>query len=251
MSAREPLVLLHGVGSHRQMWDPVVPHLEASREVLALDLPGFGDAPPLPAGEEPTPVALAQAVAAELDTRGWDSVHLAGNSLGGWVGLELAKLGRTRSVCALSPAGFWRGWESRYATISLRSARAAARAMAPVVDRAMRSPVARRAALAQLTAHGDRMPADATAAALRNLATCPGWDATLRAMHARTFEGGEQVPPPVTIAWAEKDRLLLPRQAARARAALPFARHIVLTGCGHVPSFDDPRLVADAILTSA
>ena len=176
---------------------------------------------------------------------------MAGNSLGGWVALELAKLGRTLSVCALSPAGFWRGWEARYTTLSLRNARGAARAMTPVVDRAMASPVARRLALAQLTAHGERMPADATAAALRNLAGCSGWDATLRAMHARTFEGGDEVPPPVTIAWAEKDRLLLPRQAERARAALPFARHIVLTGCGHVPSFDDPRLVADAILTSA
>lgn len=247
----EPLVLLHGIGSHRQMWDPVAPHLAGAREVVALDLPGFGEAAPLPAGEEPTPAALARAVAFELDARGIETAHVAGNSLGGWVGLELAKLGRTRSVCALSPAGFWRGWERRYATLSLLSARAAARAMRPVVDRAMRSPAARRAALAQLTAHGDRMPADATVAALRNLAVSPGWDETLRAMRARTFDGGAQVPRPVTIAWAEKDRLLLPRQAARARAALPFARHIVLTGCGHVPSFDDPRLVADAILTSA
>jgi pimeloyl-ACP methyl ester carboxylesterase len=245
------IVLLHGIGSHRQMWDPVVPLLERSSEVVALDLPGFGAAPPLPAGEEPCPAALARAVAAELDARGLDAVHVAGNSLGGWVGLELAKLGRTRSVCALSPAGFWRGWETRYTTVSLRNARAAARAMLPVVDRAMGRPVVRRAALAQMTARGERMPADAAAAALRNLATSPGWDATLRAMHARTFEGGEQVPPPVTIAWAEKDRLLPPRQAERARAALPFARHIVLAGCGHVPAWDDPQLVADAILTSA
>lgn len=250
MSA-EPLVLLHGIGSHRQMWDPVVPHLASAREVIALDLPGFGAAPVLPGGIEPTPSALARAVAAELDARGVETAHAAGNSLGGWVALELAKLGRTRSVCALSPAGFWAGWETRYTTVSLRNARAAARAMRPVVERAMRSPVARRLALAQMTAHGERMPADAAAAALRNLAESPGWDATLRAMHTRTFEGGAHVPPPVTIAWAEKDRLLLPRQAERARAALPFARHIVLAGCGHVPSFDDPRLVADAILTSA
>jgi pimeloyl-ACP methyl ester carboxylesterase len=53
------------------------------------------------------------------------------------------------------------------------------------------------------------------------------------------------------VAWAEKDRLLLPREAARAREALPFARHIVLPGCGHVPTWDDPELVARAILTSA
>ena len=250
MSALEPLVLLHGLGSYARTWEPVVPHLAGEREVVALDLPGFGDAPPLPNGEEPTPSVLARAVAAELDARGLDTVHVAGNSLGGWVGLELAKLGRTRSVCALSPAGFWQGWERTYVTVSLRNARAAARAAEPVVDRVMQSGIARRLALGQMTARGERMPAPAAAAALRNLARSPGWDATLQAMHAREFTGGNEVPPPVTIAWAEKDRLLLRRQAARARAALPFARHIVLTGCGHVPSWDDPRLVADAILTS-
>ena len=114
------IVLLHGIGSHRQMWDPVVGRLAAEHEVVPLDLPGFGTAPPLPAGEEPTPQALARAVASELDARGLDLVHVAGNSLGGWVALELAKLGRTRSVCALSPAGFWDGWESRFTTLSLR-----------------------------------------------------------------------------------------------------------------------------------
>jgi pimeloyl-ACP methyl ester carboxylesterase len=54
----------------------------------------------------------------------------------------------------------------------------------------------------------------------------------------------------VTIAWAEKDRLLLPRQAERARRALPWARHVTLFGCGHVPTWDDPGLVARTILTS-
>jgi pimeloyl-ACP methyl ester carboxylesterase len=241
------LVLLHGIGSYRRAWDPVLPYLDG--DVVALDLPGFGDAPPL--DEEPTPVALAHAVARELDARGLDTVHVAGNSLGGWVGLELAKLGRTRSVCALSPAGFWHGWERWYVTLSLRSSRVSARALEGVVDGAMRPSAARRVALAQMAAHGERMPADAAAAALRNLARCSGWEATLRAMHAREFAGGEQVPPPVTIAWAEKDHLLLPREAARARAALPFARHIVLPGCGHVPMWDEPELVARAILTSA
>ena len=54
----------------------------------------------------------------------------------------------------------------------------------------------------------------------------------------------------VTVAWGEKDRLLLPRQADRARAALPAARHVTLFGCGHVPTWDDPALVARTILSS-
>ena len=248
----EPLVLLHGIGSYRGMWDPVVPLLEAEgREVHALDLPGFGDAPPLSGGEEPSPAALAAAVARELDARGLDTAHVAGNSLGGWVAFELAKLGRTRSVCALSPAGFARGWERRYATASLAVTRASARASLPLADRTMRSPAVRRVAFAQMLAHGERMPAAAAVEALGKLVAAPGWSATLRAMNAREIEGGAEVPQPVTVAWGEKDRLLLPRQAARARAALPQGRHIVLTGCGHVPATDDPALVARAILSSA
>jgi pimeloyl-ACP methyl ester carboxylesterase len=248
---REPLILLHGIGSFRHVWDPVVPHLERERQVHALDLPGFGDAPPLPAGEEPSPEALARAIARELDARGLDTVHAAGNSLGGWVSLELAKLGRTRSVCALSPAGFWRGWERTFCAASLRNARALSKALLPVVDTISANAALRRIALAQFAARADRMTPAQAAASSRNLALCPGWSATLKAMSAREFTGGEQVQGPVTIAWAEKDRLLLPRQAERARAALPKARHIVLTGCGHVPTYDDPELVARAILSSA
>jgi pimeloyl-ACP methyl ester carboxylesterase len=246
----EPLVLLHGIGSFARVWDPVVPHLEGTRTVVALDLPGFGTAPPL-AGEEATPAGLARAVARELDARGLDRVHAAGNSLGGWIALELAKLGRTRSVCALSPAGFWRGWESTYSRASLRGARAAARLLLPAAERVVARPRARRLAFALFAAHPERMPPAEAAAANRNLALSVGWDATLQAVEGLAFTGGDAVPAPVTIAWGEKDRLLLPRQAARARAALPTARHIVLAGCGHVPTWDDPALVAQAILTSA
>ena len=55
----------------------------------------------------------------------------------------------------------------------------------------------------------------------------------------------------VTVAWGEHDKLLLRRQADRARAALPQARHIILPGCGHVPTYDDPAVVTDAIVSSA
>src|SRR5262245_65831208 len=87
-----PLVLLHGIGSSRQAWGPVVPPLTAHFTVIAVDLPGFGDSPPLPARTESSPAALAAAVARLLDQLGVSSPHLAGNSLGGWVALELAAI---------------------------------------------------------------------------------------------------------------------------------------------------------------
>ena len=245
----EPLALLHGIGSQWQMWRPVLGLLEAEREVVALDLPGFGESAPLPADVAPSPARIARAVAEFLDEVGWEAPHVAGNSLGGWVGLELAKLGRARSVCALSPAGFWSRAEVAYSRASLRSARLAARGLAGA-PWAVAGPVRRRLAFAQLVVHGDRLAPDEATGALRNLAASPGWEATLDAISGEHFRGGGEVAAPVTIAWSEKDRLLLPRQAERARTALPRARHVVLPGCGHVPTWDGPELVARAVLTS-
>jgi pimeloyl-ACP methyl ester carboxylesterase len=85
-----PLVLLHGIGMSRQVWDPVVPALARHFDVIAVDLPGFGES--APAQAEPLPATLAAAVAGLLDEIGVTTPHLAGNSLGGWVALELAAI---------------------------------------------------------------------------------------------------------------------------------------------------------------
>ncbi|MCZ4492827.1 MAG: alpha/beta fold hydrolase, partial [Conexibacter sp.] len=104
-----PLVLLHPLGADRHVWDPVLDRLAAERDVIAVDLPGFGDSPVLDA-DPPTPAALAAAVQAfaeqELGLQAW---HVAGNSLGGWVALALALDGAVESVTAIAPAGLWSG----------------------------------------------------------------------------------------------------------------------------------------------
>src|SRR5689334_17801657 len=93
-----PLVLIHGLGLTWRSWLPVLGALEAHHDVVALDLPGFGASPPLPADVSPTPRALADRVVAELDRLGLDTPALAGNSLGGWVALQLAARGRACRV---------------------------------------------------------------------------------------------------------------------------------------------------------
>jgi len=89
--AGAPMVLLHGLGFSRRSWDPVVPALAEHFDVLAVDLPGFGNSPAL-AGVTPVPAALAATVAGLLDDLGIGSAHIVGNSLGGWVALELAQI---------------------------------------------------------------------------------------------------------------------------------------------------------------
>jgi pimeloyl-ACP methyl ester carboxylesterase len=121
--AGAPLVLLHGIGSSRRAWDPVIPALAGRFDVIAVDLPGFGDSGPLPPGAEPRPAALAAAVARLLDDLGITAPHVAGNSLGGWVALELAGLRPVASLALLSPAGLWRGNMPLYDRASLQAAR--------------------------------------------------------------------------------------------------------------------------------
>ena len=106
-----PLVLVHGLGSCKEMWRPVVPLLAREREVIAVDLPGFGASPPGPETVE----GLADAVAGFADELGLERPHVAGNSLGGGVALELAARGRVRSACGVSPIGFGNHREMAYA----------------------------------------------------------------------------------------------------------------------------------------
>jgi len=105
--AGEPLVLIHGFTATWRCWLPVLGLLVPRFEVIAPTLHGHDGGPPSPPGAE----TLAQAAdhfESLLDGLGVGTAHLAGNSLGGALALELAKRGRARSVVAISPGGGWR-----------------------------------------------------------------------------------------------------------------------------------------------
>src|SRR5680860_518316 len=116
----EPLVLIHGLGHTWRGWKPMLVQLERRFDVLALDLPGFGKSAPLPAEVDSTPEALADAVERAMIGAGFDSAHLAGNSLGGWIAFELARRGRARTVTAISPAGLQHAREKDWGAGMLR-----------------------------------------------------------------------------------------------------------------------------------
>jgi pimeloyl-ACP methyl ester carboxylesterase len=244
----EPLVLIHGIGSRWQVWEPILDRLASEREVIALDLPGFAGSPVPPPGTPAGVPSLTLLVGEFLDELGLDRPHVAGNSLGGWIALELAKLGRVRSATALSPAGFWNRSEAIYARTTLRASARLARALAPRADQILASPAGRRVAFSQVSAHPERIsPADA-AASVRALAEAEWFDDTLTASTQAAFEGGESLAVPVTIAWGDRDRLLLLRQARRAFAQIPLAKVLTLWDCGHVPTYDDPEQVVSVLL---
>lgn len=250
--AGEPLVLIHGIGHHWQAWRPVIDRLAGEFDVIACDSPGFGASPPLPADVEPTIGEYASAFERFFSELDLDRPHVAGNSMGGAIALELARRGSARSVTALSPAGFWTAKERRFVQLSLSVLARVPPAARPAVKALARTAPGRRALFAQLYGRPARLPADEAVATLEDAWAAPAFPGALAAFDRYRFSGGEQLAGAhVTIAWANKDRLLLyGRQAPRARAALPRARHVTL-GAGHVPFSDDPAAVAEVIASTA
>jgi pimeloyl-ACP methyl ester carboxylesterase len=248
--AGAPLVLLHGLGSFRHAWDPVVPALAEHFEVLAIDLPGFGDSAPLSPHFEPTPAAVAARLAGLLDDLGITTPHVVGNSLGGWVALEFAHIRPVASLTLLSPAGLWRRRTPLYCRASLRATRWLARHAARPLSRAVNRGLGRTLVLGQTHGRPRRMSADQARAAIRAMGTCPGFDATLKATARRCCLSGPPIDAPVTVAFGSRDRLLL-RRKWRRLDELPPGTHVgTLAGCGHVPMADDPLAVTAVIAAS-
>ncbi len=239
LGAGPPLVLLHPLGADRRVWAPVLDRLAARRDVIALDLPGFGGSPALNGGAPPDPPALARAVADVFEDLGVERPHVAGNSLGGWVALELALARQARSVTAIAPAGLW----SQPLMPKRGVAHALVRATLPLVGRLLRGSGGRRLALMGIVAHPERVPLDGALELVRAYATASGFRKVNDAMRSSRFVGLERIRVPVTLAWPEHDRLV-----ARPAHLPATAYSVVLRGCGHVPMWDDPEQVARVVL---
>lgn len=239
-----PLVLIHGLGGTHLIWAPVVDRLAAERDVIAVDLPGFGHSPPLPAGRRASAANLAAEVAAACSELGVERPHLAGNSLGGWVALEMAKAGHAASVCALSPAGLWRSPLGPRA----RDLRRLGSRLRPLLRAALVSPRLRGALLATTMAHPERLTRAEARALIFDWLSSRGYEDANREMRAGIFERPELVTVPVTIGWGSEDRLL---RAPRRERMPPGSRYVVLDGCGHTPTWDDPERVAALVLEAS
>jgi pimeloyl-ACP methyl ester carboxylesterase len=244
--AGPPLVLLAGIGSSGAAWQPVVPRLAREREVWRVDLPGFGRSEAFPAGAPRGLEALTDAAATFMDEVRLDRPHVAGNSLGGAVALELGRRERVASVTAISPAGFATWPARRFAGRSLQLSYYLGSRLRPVAPRLVTRPRLRRLLYAQMFAHPERLAPAEAYADLVTMLDGKGFHDTLTELDGHRFEG--EIAVPVTIAWGTRDALLLPSQALRARRLLPNARHVWLRGCGHVPMSDDPEQVARVLL---
>lgn len=239
----EPLLLLHGVTSSWHGWKPVLPALAEHYDVIAMTLPGHLGWP-WPDGAPHTIAAIADLLVERLAELGVERPHVAGNSLGGWLGLELAGRGLARSVTAFSPAGGWAGPHD--VTPWFIPAQARVAELRPAAEEILTDPDRRRRMNALHLEHGDRIPL--TEAVLM-------WDAVLAVktlpdfLDAFTEPLRTPVPAevPVGIVWGSEEKLLPEFFGAPGwRESAPGAVWSRLE-TGHMPMYDDPEGVVRLI----
>ncbi|RHW23464.1 alpha/beta hydrolase [Nocardioides immobilis] len=248
----DPIVLVHGIGSRWQCFEPILDRLAATHEVIAIDLPGFG-ASPLVDGVDPGPRGYATWLAGWLADNDIHRPHLVGSSMGGGVALELGRQGVASSVTAFSPVGFWARPGLRWTQGVVTGLRGAARAGGPVLGRLVDHPAGRAVLLSSMFGHPTQVSPDAARGDLAGLAGAPAFAAARKDFGSYFLspddDPGALVDIAVTIAWGTRDVVLTHRsQSARAREVLQTARHVDLAGCGHLPFSDNPATCARLVL---
>ena len=250
----EPLLLLHGFTGAWHHWRPLLGDLVARYEVIAPTLAGHDGGRVLPAGTELNFAGSTDLLEEHLDELGLDTVHVVGNSMGGALALELAKRGRARSVVALAPGGGWTPGDgeahrlARFFTRQLRMTRATASRMATIARR----PGVRRLALRDIMRHGELVsPAEAVQLAQSAL-RCTVSAEVIAALSADredlVLRELDRITCPVRLATPQFDRVLPAElHAPRYRREIPGVDAVVLSGCGHVPMWDDSQLVVRTI----
>jgi len=245
-STRPAVVFLHGLAGCWQNWLENIVPLAADHRVIAIDLPGFGESP-VPAG----PISVsgyARTVVEVLDALGLEQATIVGNSMGGFVGCEMAIRFPQRIERLVLVAG---------AGLSLRHMRherkTGARArvenllffglgrLARHTDLVVRSRRLRRGLLLLVVAHPERLSGPLIAEQAHG-AGKPGFDDALEAMTAYPIRDrlGE-ISCPTLIVWGEDDRLVPVRDAAEFEWLIRDARRIVYPDTGHMVMLERPE----------
>lgn len=245
----EPLLLLHGTGGSRTHWAPVLGRLAAEREVLLVDLPAHGESdPPGPEVVAPhAPIGYAQVLAGMMEELGLEDAEIAGNSVGGWSALELAKRGCARSVVAIAPAGLWKRNDPWKCVMQLSSQQKMGKAFGWLTPHLMRSGAGRTMLLRGTMARPRNMSAEDATELAQTFARTPFFKEHISETRQARFRDGGKIDVPVTVAWGDRERLV-PKRARRTDELPTQTRFVTLPGCGHTPMWDDPELVARTIL---
>lgn len=247
ISGSQAILLIHGMGSASSAWLPIIEALESEFTVVTVDLPGHG-LTPMDESQPMDPKALAQSVFATMDSLGIARFHVVGNSLGGWIALEMAAMNpqSIASVTCLAPAGLWlKPFIARYpGTAIARIMASGLRVVSPVL---LHYEWARKIGFENVSPRWREFSYDLCLDATNAMATAagyyPAWDALLR----KRFD--QQVPEfiPVTVIFGDSDRTL-PSATCQERSLVPaHTKWMILSECGHAPMWDHPSEVIEEI----
>ena len=250
----EPLVLIHGFTATWRCWLPVLGELVPRFEVIAPTLRGHDGGAELPAHDEPHSIARAADFLEEhLDELGVGTAHLAGNSMGGALALELAKRGRARSVVGISSAGGIPHGDDAAARRIIKvfsRMQATTKRSLPYLPKVMARPGLRRLALRDVMTRGHQVPAAEAVGLARSAVRCAIVEDVFSIL--RAGEAGlhdlDRIDVPVLITWGTEDRILpMEVHAPRLRAEIRGVEFREHPGIGHTPMWDDPGLIAKTI----
>ena len=226
--------MLHGLGGSHRSWSTITEALSRDREVIAVDLPGFGQTPPL---EGPTSIATLA-----------DSV-IVGSSMGARLALELARRNAAGAVVSLDPGGFWNRAEKAIFECSIAASIRLVRALQPVMPTITGSPLGRTLLFPQFSAKPWRLSPQATLDEMRDYAQATRFDELLRSLaHGPEQEGMPAAPSrPLVIGWGRQDHVCFPGQSRKAIALFPHAQLHWFDHCGHFPHWDQPEQTVELI----
>ena len=253
LGSGEPVLLLHGFLMSQTVWETVAPRLaDTGRyEVFAPTMAGHNGGPYAGTWLLSSSV-LADHVERQLDELGWDTAHMVGNSLGGWVAFELERRGRARSVTGIGAAGGWTRWSPvKFEVISKFIAGMPILALARLFgQRALQLPFSRRLATLPLSASPDGVSERQLSGVIDDAAHCRAYFQMLvKVLLQPGLLELADTAVPVQLVLCEKDRVVPPRRFSRHFTDfLPAETKITrLDGVGHVPMFEAPGRVTQVI----
>ena len=247
-----PLLLVHGLGGNTHSFDPIIDALAAQREVIAIDLPGFGQTPALDG--EVSIRTLADAVTRLLQVHGLTGIDAVGSSMGARLVLELARRGGVLgAVVALDPGGFWRGWQRHAFFASIWVSIRLVRLLQPLMPKITAHEITRTLLFLQFSPRPWTLSPAATLEEMRSYAKAPSFDALLHSLAYGETQAGARagsIKPPLVIGWGRQDRVCFPSQAELATLLFPDARLHWFEHCGHFPHWDSPQETLRLILAT-
>jgi pimeloyl-ACP methyl ester carboxylesterase len=235
----EALVFIHGLGSASTIWRSITEPLSNDFDTIAIDLPGHGKSR-LEKEIDLAPHSLADYVVETLNHLQVNSFHLVGNSLGGWIALELAAKypDRVRSLVGFAPAGLWlTPFTSKYPGTAVP--RVLAKVTYPISPIFLRSRTIRKIAFANISPQSENLDFDTCFAAVRAIAQSPGYYPSWDGMLHRRFDKEIPASIPVTIVFGDTDKTLPARTSQERTLAPAHSKWQIWEKCGHAPMWDD------------